>query len=156
MKSAILIVISQASPLSAFVTPTDRGRVVSSASTSLFSSPSAGAFSNEDIETAFFSIDVEATGNIPRSSFADALADLGVELPESQTNELFDKYDEDKGGSIDLDEFKSLMSDPKMSGIKPDRYVRVCVLCFDDQYDISIFDFTNLFIFVLYAYYYMI
>ena len=140
MKSAILIVISQASPLSAFVTPTDRGRVVSSASTSLFSSPSAGAFSNEDIETAFFSIDVEATGNIPRSSFADALADLGVELPESQTNELFDKYDEDKGGSIDLDEFKSLMSDPKMSGIKPDRYVRVCVLCFDDQYDILIFN----------------
>ena len=125
MKSTILIVLSQASPLSAFVTPTDRGRgrVVASASTSLFSSPSAGAFSNDDIETAFFSIDVEATGNIPRSSFADALANLGVELPESQTNELFDKYDEDKGGSIDLDEFKSLMSDPKMSGIKPDRYV---------------------------------
>ena len=124
MKSTILIVLSQASPLSAFLTTTDRGRVAPAApKTSLFSSPSAGAFSNDDIETAFFSIDVEATGNIPRSSFADALADLGVELPESQTNELFDKYDEDKGGSIDLDEFKSLMSDPKMSGLKPDRYV---------------------------------
>ena len=42
---------------------------------------------------------------------ADALADLGVELSESQTNELFDKYDADKGGSIDLEEFKCLMSD---------------------------------------------
>ena len=31
-----------------------------------------GAFSDEDLETAFFSIDIDATGSIPRASFADA------------------------------------------------------------------------------------
>ena len=88
--------------------------------TTLFSS--TGAFSDEDLETAFFSIDIGGTGNIGRGApFADALADLGVELPESQYNELFDKYDADNGGSIDLEEFKTLMSDEIMSGVKPNR-----------------------------------
>ena len=51
----------------------------------------------------------------------DALADLGVELSESQANELFNKYDADGGNSIDLDEFKALMFDPQMGGVKPNR-----------------------------------
>lgn len=51
------------------------------------------AFSNEDLETAFFSIDIESTGSIPKSSFADALADVGVVIDESAADLLFDKYD---------------------------------------------------------------
>lgn len=48
---------------------------------------------NEDLETAFFSIDIESTGSIPKSSFADALADVGVVIDESAADLLFDKYD---------------------------------------------------------------
>ena len=65
---------------------------------------------------------------------ADALADLGVELSESQTNELFDKYDADKGGSIDLAEFKCLMSDTQLSGLKPNRDVKYAMNMFK-KYD---------------------
>lgn len=109
----------QAPIISAFLS-TPSARFQPKPYTSLFSS-TTGAFTDEDLETAFFSIDVQATGSIPRSSFADALADLGVELSEFQTSVLFYKYDADKGGSIDLDEFKSLMADPKMSNVKPNK-----------------------------------
>ena len=123
-----LLLLHAASPLaSAFlpINPPPPHRVKSPppTTTALFSS-TTGAFSNEDLETAFFSIDVDATGSIPRSSFADALADLGVELPKSQTDELFDRYDEDGGGSIDFNEFKALMADEKLAGVKPNRDVK--------------------------------
>ncbi|KAL7538296.1 hypothetical protein ACHAXR_008473 [Thalassiosira sp. AJA248-18] len=125
----------QASSSSGFLFAAPTAKVQSTAQTTLFSSAAgAGAFSDEDIETAFFSIDVQATGSIPRSAFADALADLGVEMPESQTNELFDKYDADNGGSIDLEEFKSLMKDPSMSGLRPSRDVKYAMDMFK-RYD---------------------
>ncbi len=126
-KLALLGTVLHAEFASAFHLAAPRGpasnvQSYSPSKTSLFSS--AGAFSNEDLETAFFSIDVDGSGSIDRGApFADALADLGVELPESQYNELFDKYDADKGGTIDLAEFKTLMSDPMMSGVEPNRYV---------------------------------
>ena len=130
MKFFLYLLFHAASPLaSAFlpIGPSNRVKSPPPAQTTLFSSATAtttGKFSNEDLETAFFSIDVDATGSIPRSSFADALADLGVELPESQTDELFDRYDEDKGGSIDFNEFKALMADEKLAGVKPNRDVK--------------------------------
>ncbi|KAL7551700.1 hypothetical protein ACHAWF_014882 [Thalassiosira exigua] len=128
-----LLLQLQASPVSSFLHH-PLVRVKPATSRTVGFSSTAGAFSEEELETAFFSIDVKATGSIPRSSFADALADLGVELPKYQKNDLFDKYDADAGGSIDLDEFKSLMADPKMSGVKPSRNVKYAMDMFK-KYD---------------------
>jgi len=83
-----------------------------------------GTFSNAELETAFFSIDVESKGNVPRLSFGEAISDLGLDLSEVQLDILFQKYDADKGGSIDLDEFKELMSDPVLAGLTPSRDVK--------------------------------
>ena len=94
----------------------------------------SATFSNEDLETTFFSIDIESSGSIPKSSFADALADLGVVLDDSAADTLFDKYDADRGGSIDLDEFKELMADPAMAGIKVDATVKFAMDMFK-KYD---------------------
>lgn len=94
----------------------------------------SAAFSNEDLETAFFSIDIESKGEIPKSSFADALAGLGVVLDDTAADALFSKYDEDNGGSIDLDEFKALMADPALAGIKPQRDVKFAMDLFK-KYD---------------------
>ena len=91
---------------------------------SAISSERRGTFSNAELETAFFSIDVESKGNIPRLSFGEAISDLGLDLSEVQLDILFQKYDADKGGSIDLDEFKELMSDPVLAGLTPSRDVK--------------------------------
>ena len=82
------------------------------------SSSNIGYFSDSELETAFFSIDIESRGSIPRSKFSEALADLGVNLDIIQADSLFKKYDADKGGSIDLEEFKKMMSDPVLVGLK--------------------------------------
>lgn len=91
-------------------------------------------FSDSELETAFFSIDVDSKGSIPRSSFGDAIADLGVDLPEVQIDLLFSKYDADKGGSIDLEEFKDMMSDPVLAGVTPRRDVKFAMDLFK-RYD---------------------
>ena len=127
MKSiaAITLLLQSTKSVSAFLVPFGGDRIAvvpTTTKTKLnIATSSSSSFSKEDLETTFFSIDVKATGSIPRSSFMDALADLGVELSESQANELFNKYDADGGNSIDLEEFKALMSDPKMGGVKPNR-----------------------------------
>mmetsp|Transcript_24193 Transcript_24193/g.58455 ORF Transcript_24193/g.58455 Transcript_24193/m.58455 type:complete len:484 (+) Transcript_24193:55-1506(+) len=136
MKSAALFVLLwQASPTAAFLSaaPTKSCRIHTT-STIASSLGASAAFSNEDLETAFFSIDIEDAGSIPKSSFADALADLGVVLDESAADALFCKYDADRGGSIDLDEFKELMADPAMAGIKPQRDVKFAMDMFK-KYD---------------------
>ena len=94
----------------------------------------SGTFSDAELETAFFSIDVKSKGSIPRSSFGEALSDLGVELSKVQLDLLFKKYDADKGGSIDLDEFKELMTDPVLAGVTPQRNVKFAMDLFK-KYD---------------------
>jgi Ca2+-binding EF-hand superfamily protein len=91
-------------------------------------------FSDSELETAFFSIDVDSKGSIPRSAFGEAIADLGVDLSQVQLDLLFSKYDADKGGSIDLDEFKAMMSDPVLAGVTPQRDVKFAMDLFK-RYD---------------------
>ena len=133
--AALLALLSQSSPAAAFTSaPNKASRIRTISTTSSSPLGASAAFSNEDLETAFFSIDIEASGSIPKASFADALADLGVVLDDSAADTLFDKYDADKGGSIDLEEFKQLMSDPAMSAVKPQRDVKFAMDLFK-KYD---------------------
>lgn len=127
--TALFALLSQSSPSAAFISAP-----IIASRTSSSSLGASAAFSNEDLETAFFSIDIEASGSIPKESFADALADLGVVIDEVDADVLFNKYDADSGGSIDLDEFKLLMSDPAMSGLKPKRDVKFAMDLFK-KYD---------------------
>jgi hypothetical protein len=107
MKCILAGLLLLAQPLSwAFLSP------LSPRSTTLFSS-----FSNAELETAFYAVDVKARGSIPRSSFGEALHDLGIDLSQVQIDLLFEKYDADKGGSIDIDEFKELMTDDVLAGL---------------------------------------
>lgn len=134
MKYAALIIVGLAAPAAAFLSsaPVMSNRIISSS----IGMPlhASAAFTNEDMETAFFSIDIESKGEIPKSSFADALAGLGVVLDDTAADALFSKYDEDNGGSIDLDEFKALMADPALAGIKPQRDVKFAMDLFK-KYD---------------------
>jgi hypothetical protein len=114
--SIILGLLLQApSPSSAFLSVPhiriSKVQLSSSTASDFFSPPSSSeTFSNAELETAFFSIDIENKGSISRSCFAEAIHDLGVDLPRVQTDLLFDKYDADKGGSIDMMEFKEVRS----------------------------------------------
>jgi len=132
--TAFFFLLSQGSPAAAFTSAPIMKSHIRATSTITSSIGASAAFSNEDLETAFFSIDVESSGSIPRSSFADALADLGVVIDDSAADALFDKYDADKGGSIDLDEFKLLMADPAMTEVKPQRDVKFAMDMFK-KYD---------------------
>lgn len=138
MKFSILIIgqllLAQSPSLAFLAAPAQRLQPA------LYSSYASGGlekgtlFSDAELETAFFSIDVKSKGNIPRSAFGEALSDLGVELSKVQLKLLFNKYDADKGGSIDLDEFKAMMNDPVLAGLTPQRDVKFAMDLFK-RYD---------------------
>ena len=138
MKASILLgaqLLVTHSPSLAFLSPQcTRTQWTLSSSIPSTVSVRSRTFSDAELETAFFSIDLKSKGNIPRSSFGEALADLGVDLSDVQLDLLFKKYDADKGGSIDLQEFKVLMSDPVLAGLTPQRDVKFAMDLFK-KYD---------------------
>ena len=131
MKFSILLisqlVLGRSRTLFAFLIPSSNSQSVKLYS-SYYATTSerrgSGTFSDSELETAFFSIDVESKGSIPRSSFGEAISDLGLDLSKVQLDLLFQKYDFDNGGSIDINEFKELMSDPVLAGLTPSRDVK--------------------------------
>jgi hypothetical protein len=86
---------------------------------------------DRELEALFFSWDANSDGEIDRKELFDALDSMGYPLNELDVGKLFDEFDTDRDGTIDLEEFKVLVS---RIGIKPDRSLRFAMDLFD-KYD---------------------
>ena len=59
----------------------------------------------------FSSFDHDGSGSIDAKELKGALKKLGVDMNGLDANQLLDKYDTDKGGGIELAEFRQLAED---------------------------------------------
>ena len=53
----------------------------------------------------FKRMDDDKSKDLSLEEFSKGIRETGLELNESQTKELFDKFDKDGGGTVNIDEF---------------------------------------------------
>ena len=61
------------------------------------------------IRTLFDSIDDNKSGDIDEIEFYKSFIKIGVNISGQEAKELFEEYDADKSGTIEFDEFKSMI-----------------------------------------------
>ena len=65
----------------------------------------------EEIDNAFFIFDRDRSGSIDISELKDALKALGIYLDKNEVKAVMTKVDKDGSGSIDQEEFLSMMAE---------------------------------------------
>lgn len=69
----------------------------------------------DELRNAFHVFDKDGSGTISASEMREVLKTLGEDLSEKEINEIMSAADTDGDKSIDFEEFKKIMQDPKLS-----------------------------------------
>ena len=70
-----------------------------------------------DAIAAFLKFDKDASGDIDVSELHSALKEAGLSVDDEQSAYLLRKYDDDRGQSLDLDEFTCLVKDLRRENV---------------------------------------
>lgn len=84
---------------------------------------------SELIIESFKIFDENRTDDLDRQEFKKLMIALGSDIDDKQINELYNKVDSDKSGTIDLNEFNSMMINHNFNKNTPVQYV--LEKCFD-------------------------
>ena len=71
---------------------------------------------DETTRAAFQQFDADGSGDIDASELRRALSAVGLTVDEGQVGYMLRKYDDDRGATLDLDEFAQLVEDIKSAG----------------------------------------
>lgn len=67
---------------------------------------------SNDIETCFRKFDTDGSGGISKDEFIQAMDSLGVTMGKSEVDAVYAHYDDDQSGTLEIEEFKSLVLTP--------------------------------------------
>ena len=62
--------------------------------------------------------DADGDGEVSRKEFHEAMAALGLEVPEAEIDKLFSEWDSDGGGALEFGELKKILSRPAVTEVK--------------------------------------
>ena len=65
-----------------------------------------------EIQEAFYKYDANRSGKLNVPELRNALRALGVETTSQEASNILSKYDTDRNGLLDMDEFDRLVSEP--------------------------------------------
>ena len=97
---------------------------------------------NIRVVEVFFQVDTDGSGEMDKMEFEEALQMMGLTLPIDDMVLAFDELDQDKGGTIDIEEFMGRMRleqkwrrarEHKKRGIDPDDDRRIGMLTGDEK-----------------------
>lgn len=74
-----------------------------------------GPVPNQEIREVFAKFDVDGSGDVDASELRDALKELGLKLDGEQVDYMLRKYDNNRGATLDIEEFAQLVQDLRMN-----------------------------------------